>query len=278
MQMSPRGKPLAEAEAIMNPALSSRTRPRLAIALVGVSQTLTACGLWQAPVPIAEELDAGLVVVYPGASNSQFEALGCYQGLRTAGCDQAIEIVPWSRPFEQWWAPVGFFNAVRGWAKTEAERLAAYRAEHPAAPVTLIGGSSGALIAILVTEQMPAGARIDRVLLMSPGVSRYYDLGPMLENTVDGAVVYWSPVDTFALTLVRLLGTIDGEFAEPAAAFGFAATHDKLVQFSWQPEMARYGNYGDHLDPLFLIPWIRDFVAPWIAGSDSEPPDCSASP
>jgi pimeloyl-ACP methyl ester carboxylesterase len=255
-------KPLAEVEAVMNRTFSLRTGLCLGIALVGVSQTLTACGFWQAPMPTPEELDAGLVVVYPGASNTQFEALGCYQGLRSAGCDQAIEIVPWSRPLEQWLAPDGFFDAVRGWAKIEAERLAAYRAEHPAAPVTLIGGSSGAMIAILVTEQMSAGTAIDRVLLMSPGVSRYYDLGPMLANTVDGAVAYWSPADSFVLSLVRLLGTIDGEFEEPAATFGFAASHDKLVQFSWEPEMARYGNYGDHLDPLFLVPWIRDFVAP----------------
>ncbi len=262
----------------MNPTVSSRVRLWLAIATAAMTQALPGCGLWQAPVPTAEELDAGLVVLYPGASNSHSEAMGCYQGLRTAGCDQAIEIVPWSRPLEQWWAPVGFFDTVRGWAKTEAERLAAYRAEHPAVPVTLIGGSSGAMIAILVTEQMPAGTAIDRVLLMSPGVSRYYDLDPMLKNTVEWAVVYWSPVDSFALGLARLFGTIDGEFEEPAAAFGFAGVHEKLMQFSWDPEMSRYGNYGDHLDPLFLVPWIRDFVAPWIAGADHGPEDLATGP
>jgi hypothetical protein len=92
----------------------------------------------------------------------------------------------------------------------------------------------------------------------------------MLERTIDRAVVYWSPVDELAIDLVRDLGTVDGEFAEPASSFGFTATHEKLVQFSWEPEMASYGNFGDHLDYLFLVPWIRDYVAPWVANTGSQ--------
>ena len=264
------GKPFPEAGVVARPATTPQIGLWSAIAAVVVLPTLAGCNPWQAPEPTAGELDAGLVVLYPGAYNSQWEMSGFYEGLRAAGRGQAIHVAQWAGHLEQWLALAGFFEMVRDWAKAEAARIAGYKAEHPGAPVTLISYSGGAMMAILVTEQMPEGTEIDRVILMSPGVSRHYDLGAMLARTVDGAVAYWSPVDDFAIGLVQSLGTVDGEFAEPAASFGFAATHDKLVQVRWEPEMAQYGNFGGHMDYLFLVPWIRDYVAPWVADTGGE--------
>ena len=119
-------------------------------------------------------------------------------------------------------------------------------------------------MAIIVTEAMPVGSEIDRVVLLSPGVSRDYDLTPMLENTAEQAIVYWSPFEQFTIDLVALLGTADGAFQEPAAAFGFATEHEKLLQIEWQPEMAELGNYGDHLDYFLSLPWISEYVASWV--------------
>lgn len=251
----------------------SRTRRWFAVAAMILFSSAPGCILWEAPPPTAEKLDVGLIVLYPGAYNSQWEMQGFHQGFRAAGRNEAIEVVQWARHLEQWLAPEGFSEAISAWAETEARRIATYKAAHPGARVTLLGYSSGAMIAILVAERMPENTPVDRVILMSAGVSRDYDLGPMLDNTIDGAVVYWSPLDEFAVGLVERLGTMDGDFQSPAARFGFATVHEKLTQIAWEPAMIEYGNHGGHLDYLVLPDWIRDFVARWIAGTADKPAD-----
>ena len=243
----------------------------LTLMLASLSPALSGCVFWQAPAPTTEELDAGLIVLYPGAYNSQWEMQAFYEGLRAAGRAEAIEIVAWAGPLEQWTEPEGFYDELCTWSTKEAERLAAYKAAHADAPVTLLGFSSGAMTAILVTERLPEEVLVDRVVMLSAGVSQGYDLGPMLAHVRDGAVVYFSPVDDLAIELVAEYGTIDGDFKTPAATFGFTAQYDTLVQIPWDPSMATYGNNGDHLDYLRLPDWIRDTVAPWLATPAEKP-------
>jgi pimeloyl-ACP methyl ester carboxylesterase len=227
--------------------------------------TITGCELWRPPVPTPDELARGLVVMYPGVYNTTTEMYGFYTGLRAAGIDQAIEVRPWSLPLINFAVPAEFLHLERPWATTEALRVAQYRRDHPGAPVTLLGYSGGAMIAILVAEELPQGSSVDRVIMMSPGVSTTYDLGLMLDHTRHGAVAYWSQNDWVTNLITFNWGALDGVFGPSAATQGFAMTDQKLTQIEWGPDLAVYGNYGGHADYLFSVDWIRDFVAPWVA-------------
>lgn len=227
--------------------------------------SIVGCGVLEPPAPSEAELDNGLIVMYPGALNTTFEMYGFYAGIRAAGINQAIEIQPWAPPLLNFLIPTEFLQYERPWAKEEAARLAQYQMEHPGAPVTLLGFSGGAMVCILIGEEMPEGHELSCVIMMSPGVSPTYDLNPMLERTTQGAVVYWSPYDTVVNFTTNLLGTLDGVFGPPAATFGFTTENPKLLQHQFGPQFAVFGNEGEHTDYAFSIEWISQFVAPWIA-------------
>lgn len=228
-----------------------------------------ACDVWAPPEPTQEELDRGLIVMYPGALNTKTEMVGFYYGLRAAGVDQAIEVQPYSPPLLNFLIPTEFIEYERPWAQDEAVRIADYQQAHPESPVTLLGFSGGAMAATLVTEEMPADQYIDCVIMMSPGISPFYNLDPMLANTKEGAIVYWSPTDTAVTIATQWWGTLDGFFGAPAASAGFRSSNPKLTQVHWGPGYAVYGNHGQHTDYAGSIEWIRDFVAPWISHVES---------
>jgi hypothetical protein len=116
-----------------------------------------------------------------------------------------------------------------------------------------------------VAEEMPLGTAVDCVIMMSPGVWRYYDLTAMLEKVSQGVVVYWSPNEHSLNWLISWAGTADQVFTDPANSSGFATEHEKLRQYMWGPEFARYGNNGEHFEYYLSVPWIAEFVTPWIA-------------
>ena len=204
--------------------------------------------------------------MYPGDFNSSSEMIGFYTGLRDAGVDQAIEISRWAQPVEASWAREQFWEKFPAWAEGEAARLAEYQAAHPGSPLTLLSYSGGAMAAIMAAERMPAGTAVDRVVLLSPGVSPDYDLTRMLANVRDQAIVYWSPKEAqVGGLLLQWCGTVDGNFTDAAGISGFKGTYDKLLQVEWQPEMSTLGNNGDHLDYFLSVPWIREYVGSWVA-------------
>ncbi len=225
------------------------------------------CGLWTPPLPTDAQRENGLIVLYPGSFNTLTEMSGFHAAFREEGIDQAIEVVPWGGFMEHVFDPE-FLNSVQPWVKAETARIAQYRADHPGKPVTLLGFSAGAMAAIMVTEQMPVGPQIDCVILMSPAVWRGYDLNPMLSNTGRGVIVYYSPLENLSIALTSVMGTADGHFEDPAAAFGFDSSHEKLTQVVWEPLMADFGNRGEHADYYLNVGWIRQFVVPWIAHAD----------
>jgi pimeloyl-ACP methyl ester carboxylesterase len=245
----------------------SRKAPHIITALKAAAWGLEGCGLelWRPPPPTPAQLDVGLIVLYPGSTNTITEMKGFHDGLRDAGIGQAIEVVAWAAPLEHFFNPAGFVESNRPWAKAEAARIATFQDQHPEAPVTLIGYSAGAMAAIMAAEELPAGRSVACVLLMSSAVSACHDLESMLEHT-DAAIVYLSPADGLTEFATRGIGTVDGAYAFPAATYGFFMGHEKLRQIAWEPWMGgAYGNYGNHVDYLFNVPWIRDFVAPWLA-------------
>jgi pimeloyl-ACP methyl ester carboxylesterase len=171
---------------------------RAKLPLIVIASLFTGCDTWRPPAATPEALNRGLVIMYPGAFNTTSEMAGVYAGLRDAGVDQAIEVVPWGLPMANFFMPTEFLGTQLPWAQSEASRIAQYSDEHSDSPVTLLGFSGGAMMCILVAETMPENTSVDWVILMGAGVSPDYDLNPMLERSVRGAVAYWSPLDTIS--------------------------------------------------------------------------------
>jgi len=221
------------------------------------------CELW-APPPAGEaELSRGLVVMYPGSFSTTTEMEGFYNGLRAGGVEMALQVRRWEPFLEHIIEPVYAVERTRARARYEAKRLAEYRRQYADCPITLLGYSGGCLMAILVTEEMPEGVLVDRVILMSAAVSRHYDLTRMLDNTRLGAVHYWSPREDFTRRVAADFGLADGSRDDPASADSFDTIDERLTQISWRPEWKSYGYNGEHWEYLFNVEWIRDFVAPW---------------
>ena len=236
----------------------------LRVILPAVFLMITACDIWRPPPSTPEQFESGLVVMYPGAANVYTEMAAWHDGLREYGVQHAIEVMPWGQPWDAL-TNLESLDRNRGWSEREAKRIAAYTDEHPDRPVTLIGYSSGAMIAIMVVESLPEQKHVDRVILMSATVSRDYDLTAMLENTRLSVIHYYSPADIFSEFVSLNLGATDRVFDLPGATVGFTIESDKLIQIPWSPEMRQYGNQGGHFDILFRTPFIRDFVGPWVA-------------
>lgn len=240
------------------------SRLGLCVFLLSISLILhSACQGWTPPAATPEELDKGLVVMYPGVVNTTTELATVYVGLRDAKIDCAIEVVPWAIPMINFFMPTDFLRLQRPWAIVEANRIARYFDAHPGSPVTLLGYSGGAMMCILVAEELPENASVDWIIMMAPGVSTTYDLKPMLERTVRGAIVFWSASDTLTSQITMAWGTLDGLFVPAAAGFGFASKHPKLTQIEWAPGRLD-GNDGGHSGYISSASWIRDIVAPGI--------------
>lgn len=202
--------------------------------------------------------------MYPGVLNTTTEMAGTYEGLRDAGVDLAVEVVPWGIPLANFLMPADFSAYERPWAKTEASRIAQYSREHPGSPVTLLGYSGGAMICILVAEEMPDNSSVDWIIMMAPGVSPTYDLNPMLQHASLGAIVYWSSVDLLSSQITNSLGTLDGVFGPSAASVGFTTQSAKLTQIESSSTLTQDGSDGGHTSYITSASWIRDNLALWI--------------
>ncbi|MEE8169293.1 MAG: hypothetical protein V3T70_01985 [Phycisphaerae bacterium] len=224
-----------------------------------------------APLPATpEQLDQGLIVLYPGASSAPIESVAFIAALRNAGIARAIEPVAWGIPWRNVLNVINYEYS-RAWAVDEAARLAAYMETYPDRPVTLVGYSAGAGAAILVAEALPPDRPVERVILLGAFVSADYDLTAMLDRTQDGAISYHSLLDLASIDLALVLGTFDRRFVVPAGVIGFVTDDPRLLQVPWDPSMAVFGNTGEHLDILLNVVWLTEYLAPWVLGTHTGP-------
>lgn len=223
-----------------------------------------AIDIWRPPTPTPEEYARGLIVLYPGSSNLVIEQLGFYTALKEAGVDLAIEVRPWGQFLEHVFDPIGTQPRFTAFAQEEALRLAEYIRAHPGVPVNLMTYSGGAVVVPQIAAAMPADTPIDRIIILSPGIAADFDLSGALDRTSSGIISYWSPAEQGVYLITEVFGLADGRFDHPAAALGFDTSDSRLTQVEWTPEMAELGNRGEHLDYFFNIPWIKQYVVPWV--------------
>jgi hypothetical protein len=221
----------------------------------------TACRTFygEPPAPPADREGAGLVVVADGVGGLDLCGTVLRYVVPEAGLPHEVRVAAWGHGFGRWHADLTNAENVRAKAAAVAAEVALFRAEHPAAPVFLVGKSGGTGVVVKALEGLPPGA-VERAVLLAPALSPAYDLRRALAAVGRELVVFWSPLDLIVLGLgTRIFGTIDRINAVSAGLVGFRAPGDldgpgrahyaKLRQVRWRPGMARTGYLGGTSGP-----------------------------
>jgi pimeloyl-ACP methyl ester carboxylesterase len=149
-----------------------------------------------------------------------------------------------------YWAQVYAANCLAG-------KIADYHARWPKSKIYLIGHSAGTHITLLAAGKMPPNT-IERVVLLAPSVSTFFDLRPALRASRKGIDCYFSFDDNLVSVGTWKFGTADGLFVKSAGEIGFtplppnvpdASLYQKVHHFPWAPEMEWTGHRGGHYGP-----------------------------
>lgn len=224
---------------------------------------------WLAP----ERADHGYAIVLPGVEGTSFHNISIARGLIDAGYPGAVEIRDWTTG--HWPMFVYHLMALernRNVARDIAAQIVAYQEQYPGRPVTLVGHSGGAALAVLVLESLPEDRHVTQVVLLAAALSPDHDLTQALSRTEQGITNFYSWGDVPHLVVGTLaLGTIDRQHTVSAGAGGFHVPEGldaegrqlyatRLEQVPYRLEMVKSFNGGGHTGPT-----NRKFVSEWVA-------------
>jgi hypothetical protein len=202
---------------------------------------------------------------------------GVVEGMLEAGYRGGGELVSWETGrglLADQDASVAYKRAK---AKESAPRIQRYHADHPGAPVGLLGFSAGTAEAIFALELLPESASVDYVVLLGTSISRDYDMTKALKRVRKKLYIFTSTHDRMLGVLMPLSGTADRKFDDPGAGIkGFvlpagasAATRklyaEKIVTIPYNQDFRKDGDVGHHFDNV-KKEFIRDHVAPLLMG------------
>lgn len=189
----------------------------------------------------------GRILVLPGVYNTRFQLNGFVERAEERLPDFDVEVRRWGTPL----LPLKNLRKHERNVETAASiaaEIAEWREQHPDDPFYLIGYSGGGGIAVLVADALPAGAQIDRLILVAPAISPGYPLeSDVLPHVRDFIVNYASERDLQVGWGTRTFGTIDREHVDSAGAVGFALNHPQVVQWFWSPAARALGHRGNHV-------------------------------
>ena len=112
---------------------------------------------------------------------------------------------------------------------------------------------------------------VENVVMIAPALSPDYDLTGALRHVRGSMYVIYSEFDSLVLGVgTTLFGTIDGVQMEAAGKVGFVrpaggdeGEYRKVMQVPYEPEWARYGNYGDHIGGM-MRRFVEAVVTPMV--------------
>jgi len=238
-------------------------RTNALLILLGLSAAVGGC---TQPYMDDYRLDQGLVMVFTGIEGRGVLNEDICHGLNAGGVDWGIELVDWTigLPFTTL-LNIGSRGRNHRQATAIGQRIAKYRLDYPGRPVVLVGQSGGAAIAVWAAERLPAGHRVDGIILLAAALSPEYPLDNALARSRRGIVSFHSSRDRFFLGAgTTISGTMDGKHGSAAGRVGFTVPADgaragayrrKLFQVPWREQVYRSG-LGGH-----LTSGSRDFVA-----------------
>ncbi len=202
------------------------------------------CGLVRASVPSQAE---GRLLILPGVGNTSFHLAGFVANAKAQLPRFDVEVRPWGVPF----MTIHNLRAHErntATAAALAAEIATWRRANPGAPFYLVGYSGGGGMATLVTAALPDDVRIDRLVLVAPAISPDYPLGmEVLPHVREYVVNYASERDLQVGWGTRTFGTIDRKKTDSAGAIGFAAAHDRVLEYRWSSVDLAVGHAGNHL-------------------------------
>lgn len=221
-----------------------------------------------------DKADNGLVVVLPGIDGPSLGTASVMASVATH-TEMAVGQYNWTIPFAMLinQRAIGRNHAM---ARHLAERIVDYKAEHPGAPVYLIGHSGGTAIAVWTAEALPAGVEIEGMFLLASSLSPGYNLSRAIAKTRGQIVNVYSSHDNALLgNGTSIIGTMDGRHSPSAGKLGFSGRggfgyNGKLVQIGWTPAMRKAGYFGDHFS-VCSSAFVADYLAPRMEGLPDRP-------
>lgn len=220
--------------------------------------------------------ERGLAVVLPGAGGDG----PAYTPLRDALRADRFAVVT-----HEWGAPLPLFvlnfsnRGVHDAAeKSLRDRLSAFVAEHPGAPVVIVGHSAGCGVALGALGD-PAAPTIDALILLAPSVSPGYDLGLAAQRVRGRIDSFYSDRDvTFLKWRTSHFGGYDGVKSPAAGHLGFDASDrdlpPNLAQHQYDPAWRSLGHDGGHFGPL-AGEFVRQVIVPLLREMPTRPADNS---
>ncbi|MCY2928310.1 MAG: alpha/beta fold hydrolase [Planctomycetota bacterium] len=166
----------------------------------------------------------GLVIVLHGIQGQDATNENIRRGLLKGGVDRAVALISWGSRVPFVGAVVNQVNAVgnRIDGQKVADVVVAYQHRYPGRPVHIVGHSGGAGIAVFAAERLPAGHKVDGLVLLSASISSTYDLTPAMEHTTYGIVNVYNRDDGGLLSVgTTVMGTVDGTHGPSAGLMGF---------------------------------------------------------
>lgn len=214
----------------------------------------------------SRELDFGKTYYIDGAGNWGFGITTVGKGLKEAGYLGSVEAYIWTTSFnpaiDQVNRPAAHLRAA-----VLSDKIRKYLQTYPDNDVNIIALSAGTGVAVWAIEALPAGMRINNLVLLGSSLSSTYNMSKAFQHIKGRVYVYYSPTDPILSGPVRLLGTIDGSYDDSAGLVGLrgvglaGAAVLRIVNIPWRDEYAEYGWAGGHTDST-SEPFIRQFVAP----------------
>lgn len=230
---------------------------------------------WSLATPIARGqspriAEQGIVFVAPASGDFRLVVTSTEHAVTHARLPLRVAVADWASGD----IPEDIRNHARhlrgGWHL--AQHVLAYHQVCPGRKVFLIGHSGGTAVCLAATRWLPPNS-VERIILLSPGVSSHHDLRRALVVSRCGIDNFFSRDDAFLAGIVDFFGNNDGRGTRSAGEVGFvpiitsptdALLYRKLRQYPWRDEYSDHGYHAGHFGvagPLFLSHAIVPLLA-----------------
>jgi pimeloyl-ACP methyl ester carboxylesterase len=207
--------------------------------------------------------DKDIVFVVPGVGSPE-RVNGIARSVMRPG--RTVKIIPWGAPLPLFFLNFSNQQIHAAIEKKLAGEVEAWHAAHPTGTIDLIGHSAGCGVVLGATEKL-ADAHVRNVVLVSPSVSKAYDLSPAIKH-IDGKIhSFFSDRDSIFLRWrTSTFGSYDGQQTEAAGYKGFVNANlgEKLIEHPYDPAWKSLGNDGGHFSSV-AEPFAKEIIRPLLA-------------